>query len=300
MPRAISTELQSHLDTGTTTLCWCYEINRTDGVIMGFTDHDQNVTFDSVTFEALSGFTGSEIHENVGLGIDNIDVQGALSSDKIKEIDILNGLYDDAAIYIYRVNWLDVTQRVLMKRGSLGELTRSNLSFKAEVRGISHYLNQPIGRVYQFNCDVDLGSAKCGVNIVTYTSSGTILSIIDDRIFTVSGSMVASANDFYNRGKLTWTSGNNNGKSIEIKHHRKVDSIITIEIWQQAINTVLIGDTFSIQAGCDKRPKTCRDQFNNFANYRGFPYMPGNDYVSSYVNSDDADKDGSSRGNIFE
>ena len=34
--------------------------------------------------------------------------------------------------------------------------------------------------------------------------------------------------------------------------------------------------------GCDKRLATCRARFANAVNYRGFPHMPGNDFVTYY------------------
>jgi uncharacterized phage protein (TIGR02218 family) len=36
-------------------------------------------------------------------------------------------------------------------------------------------------------------------------------------------------------------------------------------------------------AGCDKQFATCRDRFGNAANFRGFPHIPGNDYVISHA-----------------
>jgi uncharacterized phage protein (TIGR02218 family) len=37
-----------------------------------------------------------------------------------------------------------------------------------------------------------------------------------------------------------------------------------------------------VNAGCDKRLATCRDRFANAVNFRGFPHIPGNDFVISY------------------
>lgn len=267
--------------------------------MLGFTDHDRDVVVDAVNYEALSGFTGTEVQENIGLGVDNLDIQGALRSDKIKEGDILAGLYDDASILIYRVNWRDTTQKVLLRSGSLGELTRSNSFFKAEVRGLAHYLQQPSGRVFQFSCDADLGDERCGVSLGGHTSSGTVASVVDEKIFTFSGAASAGATDTYSRGKLTWTSGPNAGRAVEIKSHTLTSGVAYIEIWQVPVDTIAIGHTFSVQAGCDKQPKTCRDRFANFVNYRGFPYMPGNDYVTTYPNRDDTTNDGSSKRDIF-
>lgn len=299
MPRVVGTALQNHLNTGTTTLCWCFRIARKDGTILGFTDHDRNLVMDSVTYEAMSGFTGTEVQENIGLNVDNLDIQGALRSDRIKEGDILAGLYDDAAIHIYRVNWRDTSQRVLLRSGSLGELTRSNSFFKAEVRGLAHYLQQPRGRVFQFSCDADLGDARCGVNLSGYTATGTVVTVTEQKVLQVSGAAAAAATDTYSRGKLTWLTGANAGRAIEIKSHTLASGVAYIEIWQTPVSPIVIGDTFSVQAGCDKQPKTCRDRFANFVNFRGFPYMPGNDYVTTYPNRDDPDNDGSSKRDIF-
>ena len=38
-----------------------------------------------------------------------------------------------------------------------------------------------------------------------------------------------------------------------------------------------------LTAGCDKQLATCRAKFANAASYRGFPHMPGNDFLSSPV-----------------
>ena len=42
---------------------------------------------------------------------------------------------------------------------------------------------------------------------------------------------------------------------------------------------IAAGDTFAVTAGCDKRFATCRDRFANAVNFRGFPHIPGNDFV---------------------
>ena len=86
-------------------------------------------------------------------------------SDRLNEDDLAAGLFDDAAIEIWRVNWADTAQRVLMRSGSLGEVRRSGAAFTAEVRGLAHYLQQPKGRLFQSGCDADLGDARCGVDL---------------------------------------------------------------------------------------------------------------------------------------
>ncbi len=41
--RAVPAALQSKLDSGVTTLCRCWIVTRRDGVVQGFTDHDEDV-----------------------------------------------------------------------------------------------------------------------------------------------------------------------------------------------------------------------------------------------------------------
>ena len=64
----------------------------------------------------------------------------------LNEDDLAAGLFDDAAVEIWRVNWAETDQRVLMRSGSLGEVRRSGTAFTAEVRGLAAYLQQPKGR----------------------------------------------------------------------------------------------------------------------------------------------------------
>ena len=287
--------LQAHLDTGATTLCYCWKLTRSDGFILGFTDHDRSLSFDSITFEASGGFTATAIEGSTGLNIDNLDVMGALTSARLNEGDLASGLYDNADIEIWRVNWTDVTERVLMRKGNLGEVTRGSGAFSAEVRGLAHRLNQPTGRLYQYNCDVDLGDTRCGIDLenAAYKSVGMVSIVSNRRVLTVSG-LDSFAHDWFTRGRISFTSGANTGSSMEVKVHTLRNGIVTVELWQPMSRIIVIGDAFIIRAGCDKQIGTCRDKFNNVANFRGFPHMPGNDFVLSYPTRGQ-DNDGGSR-----
>ena len=198
---ALPAGLQSHLDTGATTLCWCWRITRNDGVDFGFTDHDQDLMFDGTSFEAASGFTGTEISGAVGLNVDTLDVESAITSDRLSEDDLVAGLFDNALIEIFRVNWQDTEQRVLMRTGNLGEVSRGATHFKAEVRGLAHELQQPKGRIIQFACDADLGDQRCTVDldVPAFKGTGAVTAVADQRTFTVSG-LGTFAEDWFTRG----------------------------------------------------------------------------------------------------
>jgi len=272
--------LQSHLDSGTTTLAWCWRVTRNDGTRLGFTDHDRDLAFDGTVFEAATGFTASEIRDALGLSVDNLEVSSALKSESLDENDLAAGLYDDAAVEIWRVNWTDAGQRILMRSGSLGEVRRAGAAFTAEVRGLAHYLQQPKGRLFQSGCDADLGDARCGIDLddPAFRGSGTVLAASSARLFTASG-LSAFASGFLTRGLVTFTTGANAGRSQEVKRHILAGPTATIELWQPMALAIAPNDAFTVTAGCDKRFATCQAKFANAVNFRGFPHMPGNDYV---------------------
>jgi uncharacterized phage protein (TIGR02218 family) len=249
-------------------------------VKLGFTDHDRDLNFDGTDFEAASGFTATEIASGIGLNVDNLDVEGALQSDRLSEADLVAGLYDNAAIEIFRVNWAEPAMRVLMRTGNLGEISRGQTHFKAELRGLAHELNQPKGRIIQPTCDADLGDARCTVDldVPAFKGTGAVTGIIDERRFTASG-LGAFDEDRFTRGLLAWTSGANAGLKSEVKLHSKGGSFVTIELWQATAEAIAETDTFTVTAGCDKEGRTCFEKFANLDNFRGFPHVPGVDFA---------------------
>lgn len=280
--KALSDTLAAHLQSGATTLCWCWRLTRRDGSRLGFTDHDRDLAFDGTTFEAASGFTASEIREQVGLSVDNLEVSGALISDRLSEIALAAGDFDDATIEIFRVNWQDTAQRVLARKGSLGEVRRTGSAFTAEVRGLAHYLQQPRGRLFQYTCDADLGDARCGIELddPAYRGTATVAAVIDARRLVVDG-LDDYASGWFTRGMIAFTSGANVGRAMEVKSHAIRGTNIEIELWQPMGEPIAIGDAITATAGCDKRIETCAARFANAINYRGFPHMPGNDFVAA-------------------
>lgn len=293
--RVLPAGMQQHLDSGATTLCWCWRVIRADSVTLGFTDHDHDLVFDGTSYEAASGFTASDVESTVGLGVDNLDLESVLRSGTLNEDDLAAGLFDGAAVEIFRVNWQDTNQHVLIRSGHLGEVTRGRHSFRAEVRGLAHELQQPKGRLYQFGCDVDLGDGRCTVDLelATFKGTGSVTQIKDARMLSVSG-LGAFDSDWFSRGLLTWTSGANMGLKMEIKFHTQTDGTVTLELWQRMSQLIAVSDGFTVTAGCDKQFATCQDKFNNRVNFRGFPHIPGNDFALSYPNSDDPGNDGGS------
>jgi uncharacterized phage protein (TIGR02218 family) len=293
--KSLPAPLQAHLDSGATTLAWCWRLTRHDGTRLGFTDHDRDLAFDGTTFAAATGFTATEIKDSLGLAVDNLEVESALSADSLNESDLAAGLFDDAAVEIWRVNWQDTAQRVLMRSGSIGEVRRAGSAFAAEVRGLAHYLQQPKGRLFQYGCDADLGDARCSVDLASpaFRASGTVIVATSLRRFTAMG-LDSFGGGFFSRGLLSFTTGANAGRSQEVRRHLFAAPVI-LELWQPTAEAILPGDQFTVTAGCDKQFATCKAKFDNAVNFRGFPHMPGNDFITAVARSGDPGNDGGSR-----
>ena len=143
--KALSPALQAHLDDGTTTLSWCWRISRFDGMTLGFTDHDQTLTFDGTDFEPESGFAASEVRSGSDLSVDAQDAEGVLTSERITETDIVDGRWDAAQVELWRVNWADANQRVLMRLGAVGQIRRGRMAFVAEVQTADPFIAAKMG-----------------------------------------------------------------------------------------------------------------------------------------------------------
>ncbi len=248
--RDVTPALQAHLDGGVTTLARCWSLTLTDGRVRGFTEHDRDLVFSGVSFRAASGFTASAVEARMGLAVGEAEVAGVLDDEGIDAAELEAGLYDGARVESWMVNWADVDQRVLLGVGEIGEVKRGAAAFTAEIRSLSARLNLAVGRTFQPLCDAALGDARCGVDATdaALRRTGVVEMSVDGRVLT------------------------------EVRGH----GAARIELWRAAARPVEAGDTFTVTAGCDKRLSTCGAKFANVANFRGFPHMPGNDWIAGY------------------
>lgn len=275
--------LLSHLGLGVTTVCRAWMVQRRDGVTYGFTDHDRDFAFDSVTFKASTGLSARVLQQSTGLSVDNSEAIGALSDAAIDEADLAAGRFDGAEVRSWLVNWADPAQRIEQFRGNFGEITRSAGAFRAELRGLTDRLNQPQGRVYQRSCSAVLGDARCGFDLSApgYRATGVIAG------FDLMGRMrfaglTGFADRWFERGRLMVQTGAAAGLVGMIKSDRVAGADRLVDLWHGFGAPLVMGDQVQLDAGCDRMAQTCRGKFANFLNFQGFPHIPGEDWLTSY------------------
>jgi uncharacterized phage protein (TIGR02218 family) len=275
--------LHAHLKTGATTVCRCWKVTRRDGAVFGFTDHDRDLEFDTCVFRAGTGLDAAAVQSMTGLAVDSSVAVGALSDGGIREVDIRAGRFDDAEVLAWQVNWTAVAERRMLFRGSLGEIRRSGQVFEAELRGLSERLNQPMGRIYHRKCSAVLGDASCKVDLATpgYAFEGPVAGGETAGDFLVTG-LADFEPGWFSQGRAIALSGANAGLDGAIRLDRVEGSARKIHLWREWPEPMADGDLVRLEAGCDRSVETCRLKFVNLLNFRGFPFIPGDDWAMAY------------------
>ncbi|KAB0679942.1 DUF2163 domain-containing protein [Aureimonas leprariae] len=284
--RTVPDGLKAHLAGQATTLSHCWRLTRKDGVVLGFTDHDETVRFDGTVFEAASGLSGSEAEAEVGLAAGTQEVDGALSSLSLDETDIAAGRYDGAKVETFVVNWASPEQRMLLDVAELGEVTRRGEAFTAELRGIAAQLDRRRGRFYRRRCDAVLGDARCRVDLEQprFRAEVTVKAVDASGIVSFAGAE-GIERSLFEQGRVEWTGGAARGLVSDLAS-LAVNGGVRASFLGGAPEGIVVGDGATLKAGCDKSFATCRAVFANGLNFRGFPHLPGGDAAFAFAKKD--------------
>lgn len=201
--RDVPEEMAARIESGAAALCHVWLLTRKDGVRMGFTDHDRDLMIEGVTSRAEAGWTRGVMESATG-AVGVISVAGGLDHAAVTGADLVAGLYDGAAIDLFRVDWARPDLKVGLWRGRLAKIRREGDAFTADLEGPLATLDRVVGRTFGRECDAELGDDRCGVD----------------------------------RGEFPG-------------------------------------------ATCDRRWTTCTGTFNNGVNFRGFPDIPGDDFLAA-------------------
>ena len=267
--------LLAHLATAATTVCRAWAVTRRDGQVLGFTDHDRDLSFDGVTFRANTGLSALALQQATGLSVDNTEAMGALTTAAITEADLMSGHYDGARVKAWLVNWAAVDERMLQFSGSFGEIVRAGGAFRAELRGISEGLNVPNGRSFQKTCSAVLGDRFCRFDLQRpgFATQQAVEQVGEGRVFRFAN-LAGFSDRWFERGRATLISGAGAGSVGLVKNDRIGPGGREIELWQPLDLRIVPGDVIRLEPGCDRREDTCRNKFGNFLNFRGFPHTP--------------------------
>ena len=271
--KTLPSALATHVALGTTTLAYLLKITRKDAQVFAFTSASVDAVVAGVTYRSSPGLDISSIVLSAGLAVDNLELTTLDDGSTFSRLDVLSGVWRNAAFLISRYNFASVadgTEPLLA--GTIGEVRLQQGSIVGELRGLQQFLQQPIINVTSKTCRARLGDALCSVNLATYTFTGTLTGVTSKQVITDTARVEAT--DYFADGIFTFTSGNNTGLSGKVK--TSAAGVLTMML--PFLQTPLVGDTYSISAGCQKRlAEDCIAKFNNVLNFQGEPHLPGVD-----------------------
>ena len=235
--------------------------------------HDTPITYNSQVYEAAP-FVPSQIQTRAGIDPDNATIQHLLSTEMTR-LGLVGGKWSGATVTLMQIDYRNPAWGATVTRiGRLGEATIRGYESETQFRGLMDLLNQPCGERTSMTCRYKLGESKCGVNVASFTRTGTVTSVVNRQRFTVNLSPTA-VDDYYKNGLITWTSGPNSGLAMETVTNTGNE----ILLFAPMLANVAVGNAFSIVAGDDKTLSTCHTKFSNAVNFGGEPDMPTKDTI---------------------
>jgi uncharacterized phage protein (TIGR02218 family) len=284
--------LAEHAATGATTMCRAWLLSRRDGARFGFTDHDGPLVVEGVTCRAATGLTAGALQSATGLSVDNVEAAGALSDEAITAADLRAGLWDAAEVSVWLVNWADPAQRQCLFAGRLGEIGWGEGAFRADLRGVSEALNRVRGRVYQARCDAVLGDGRCRARVRDARFSAEVpLEAVSGESLLVPA-IERFAGGWLVRGTVEVLDGPSKGAVATIRKDVRQGARRRLVLWESLAMRPEPGTRLRVTAGCAKTAKACRVKWDNFANFRGFPHVPGEDWLLAHPAGHDVNDGG--------
>ncbi len=263
------------LDGPLTTMALCWRLDRTDGVTIGFTAHDQDLTIAGVVYRSSPGMVPSAIRQSDGFVVDTLDVEGALTHDAITAQDLAAGRWDGATLTLFAVDWTDPSNRLAIARGEIGDVSIHDEAFTAELRGPTALLERPVVEQTSPDCRASLGDRRCRVDLARRTRLARVVSVADEVLTLNAAEPSLGA---YTYGRLRWLDGANAGLAAAILS----SAGDTVTLRDPPVFSIEPGALVELTEGCDRLFATCRTRFANAANFRGEPYLPGIDLLTRY------------------
>ena len=258
------------LDTAAT----FWRVYRRDGVTLGFTSHDRDLIFTGIRHRSAPGMVPSAIRLTSDLSEENAGVEGALSHDAISESDLAAGLFDEAAIEVGVVDWEEL-DHIVLYTGTLGRITDDRRGFSGELRSAKRVLERDLVPRTSPTCRAVFCGRGCGLSAARFTTRVAVEEIDADlNRVNVSG---ISTND-YSGGQIRFLDGPQTGIAFTIVGTNGDWLALDRPLSGELANGVLA----ELLEGCDHTLTTCTTRFDNALNFRGEPFLPGNDLLARY------------------
>lgn len=257
-----------------TSLAFCWRVERRDGAGFGLTSHDAKLAIGGIEYSAEPGMLPAAIERRLGTNESDGEIAGAITSAALEEVDLVLGRWDGARVSLVAVDWESPdTDAVTLLGGEIGEVRIEDDAFNAGLRGAAAKLSRSICPETSSECRAELGDKKCRVDMAARTRR-CVVEALDGNALLLDQLI----DEDYLWGRARFLTGENTGLAsvvVAVAANR-------IELRDTMRGSVAAGDGILLREGCDKMFATCTTRFDNGANFRGEPHLPGNDLLTRY------------------
>lgn len=255
-----------------------WRVLRRDGVTLGFTSHDRDLVFDGIRHRAAPGMLPTAIKMTAEISDDSAEVEGALAHDSIRAADLAAGLFDQARISIGAVDWETLENRILYS-GQLGRIEDDLNGFSAQLLSAKHILEEDLVPRTSPTCRAAFCGPGCGLSANRFTSTRIVTDTdLDGNRLALRPSESGNTDNTLVDGQIRLLDGPQTGITFGIINVS--GDWLTLD--RPLAHGLPIGTSAEVREGCDHTLATCADRFANAANFRGEPFLPGNDLLARY------------------
>jgi uncharacterized phage protein (TIGR02218 family) len=260
------------------TSAYGWRLERRDGVTLGFTSHDHDVVIGGLKYQASPGMQPTSITESIGIEADGLEVSGAINASAIREDDLNAGRWDNARLTIFLFDWTSPQSEIrILAEGEWGEVSFSDVGFETELRGLTAFLDTPVVPQTSPGCRANFCGQDCGLNAQRFQHLARI-NAVDGVSFDFDSLQIVGGANAFAYGSVRWIGGANIGLAGQILN----SDAGTFVLASKPAFAVTAGTLVQIFEGCDKTIATCSTRFGNAINFRGEPFLPGNDLLTRY------------------
>lgn len=257
-----------------TSLAFCWRVERRDGAGFALTSHDARLSIGGIEHSAEPGMLPAAIERSLGLRESDGEIAGAITSAALAEADLVLGRWDGARATLIAVDWENPdADAVPLLGGEIGEVRIEDDRFNAGLRGAAAKLSRSICPETSSECRAELGDKSCRIDMTGRTRR-CVVDALDGNALLLD--QVIDENFLW--GRARFLDGENTGLAsvvVAVAGNR-------IELRDTMRGSVSVGDAILLREGCDKMFATCTARFDNGANFRGEPHLPGNDLLTRY------------------
>ena len=276
--KTLSPQWKAALAQNATYLCRLWTIERKDGVLFRFTDHDRNLTVAGNVYTSVDNYQASAVQTAINSAASDIDIKVLLSPEGIEYMQLQRGLFDEAPTELFLYDWFNKLDPISIHTGRVHSIAGRN------TQTATLKLTGPLGRVdtdfterYSAKCRATFGDARCKYPIETVTDPFAVTVLGANALSFTASALAGQAIDLWKLGTILWTTGPNKGTRQEVAGNNELGRINLLFPPPFAIE---LGNAGTITQGCPKTVAACT-AYENLINYRGEPKVPGDKGIGS-------------------